>query len=114
MCEGPAFHTEQAHGKLKRGRHHADHRVAVAAERQCPADDFGIGGEAAAPQSVTEQHDIVTSRLVLIGGKCPSQLWLGAEQGEETGGYSSARNTLGQIAAGEIEICRIECGKMRE
>ena len=55
--------------KLKLPRHHADHGVRDAVDRDRAADDRGIAAEPASPQPVAQHDDRVGTWLRLVVGK---------------------------------------------
>ena len=84
-------------------RHDADHGVRLAVERDWLADDARVGGEAAAPQALTEQHDLRPAGLVLPRLERPSEQRLHPEDQEVTGRHTSADQTFRLRLPGERE-----------
>src|SRR5207253_3696012 len=52
------------HQEPEAGRHHADDRIAVAAERDGLAYDPGVGRESLLPESVAEHHRARSARAI--------------------------------------------------
>ena len=61
-------------------RQDADNFVRLAVERDRTAYDAGVGVEAAAPEVVAQDHDMIATHLIVLERKRSSQLRLNAEQ----------------------------------
>ncbi len=87
----------------------ADHGVRLAVEGQPPADDPGVGAEAALPEAVGEHHDVPGTRPVLLRAEAPPEGRRPAQDPEEPGRDLRALDPLGldagrgqaQVGAGE-------------
>ena len=84
-------------------RHHADHGVRLAVERDRLPDDARVGGEATTPESLAEQHDRRSAGLVLRRRERPSEKRLHSEDRKVTRRYTSADQTFRLRLAGERE-----------
>ena len=76
-------------------RHHAEHRIRAAFERDRPADDAGVGAESSAPQSVREHRDLVLTVVLVLRRECAAEdRWL-AQHGEKRRGDPLRAHLLG-------------------
>src|SRR5687767_14582047 len=58
--------------KIKIRGHHADYRVALTIERDGLIYDCRIAAKPPLPQAVTQDHDIITPRLIFFERKFPT------------------------------------------
>ena len=65
------------------------------------AQQAGIGAEAVLPDAMTENHDLIFSRLILIGRESASENRLDAEDVEIRRRYARAAKLQRVLAAGE-------------
>ena len=61
-------------------RHHADDGVALAVERDCLTQRIANGGKAAFPKVVTDEYDLIATRLFFFCGEDASLDWIYAQQ----------------------------------
>src|SRR6266850_219881 len=78
-CKG-AQHCSAAAWELKTLRHHADDGVAFAVERDRLSQRIGIGGKATFPKVVTDEYDLVATRLFFFCGEDASLDWTYPQQ----------------------------------
>ena len=57
----------------------ADHGVCLAVQQDVPSQHCGIGTEAAFPEHMAQQHDMILAELVLARKKRAAQRWLRSE-----------------------------------
>ena len=86
------------------GGQHADYGVRAAIERNGAADDIGIGGEAATPETFGEEDDIVAG-LLFRGKKRAAENGLDAQQREEIRGVLRDADLLRLGAAEGQRFC---------
>src|SRR5262249_61194511 len=89
--------------ELKARRHDAYDGVAFVIERDVFVDQTPVAPEAALPESVTEHHDLIFTRLILFGQEDPSELRAGAERAEEIMRDGRAVQPFGIAPAGQVE-----------
>src|SRR5215470_15220026 len=76
--------------ETKGRRHHADHRIAPATERDRLVYDFRIAAKPPLPQSVTENHYVAAAGLVFFREKVAAQFRLYAEHRQKSLGDAQA------------------------
>src|SRR4051794_22189300 len=91
-----------ATGLLKTFRHHANHCVALAVEREGLIDDALFTAKASLPQAVTQDHDGITARLVFVIGVEPAHRGIHAQGREKISGHLRSRNAFGFTETGEV------------
>src|SRR5262245_36526673 len=70
---------------VKAARHHTNHGVQVAIQRDRPAQDAGISAELTLPQAVAQHGHPRPARGRLLGPECPSEKRFRAEHAKEIG-----------------------------
>ena len=90
--------------EIEGGGENADDGEGAIIESDGAADDGGIGGVLAAPESVREQNGGRASLGAFIGSEETAELRLDAESLEKISGDVHGRDGLGLIAAAEYEI----------
>ena len=73
-----------------------------------------ISAEAALPETLSEQDDLVFARLIFLIGEHAAQNRLKAQHRKQSRGRFAALQTLGAIDAREIEIVGVDGGDFRE
>jgi hypothetical protein len=93
-------------------RHHADHRAEPAVQLDGSAHHRGVAAEAALPQPVAEQRDIVAARKVLLRGERPPEQRPTAQRLEEVGRHLGCGNPLRLRAARQVRFRRTVGGEL--
>src|SRR4029077_2087456 len=95
---------ELARGDGDAPGHAADNRVRLAVERDAPADDGAIAAEAALPQAVAQDRDMLVADLVFLLGEGAAGQRRHAQDREEVGRDARPVQALRLALAGEVEI----------
>ena len=98
-------HSEQV-GNLREAeirRQHADDRVRVAVQRNCPADNAGVGPESAAPQRIVQDHDTIASDRVLLREEHTAELRPHTEHREQRCRCARSLKLFGLASARQIQ-----------
>ena len=103
-----------AAGELKVRRHDADHGVELVIQLHRLAQHIAAAREAALPDSMTQDDDVVRSQLHLLRGEGPAQRGLAAQHIEEIERDARAVQPLRLAAARQIEPLIAERGDRRE
>src|SRR5262245_9820842 len=88
--------------ELKAGRHNPDHGVGLAVQRDRLIENVRIAAEAALPESITEHHDPVVTRLIVVLNKRSSVKRVDTKHGKEPRCHSRSREPLGFGAAAVV------------
>ena len=99
---------------MKARRHNAYHSVGSAAESDSLADQGRIGAEAAPPESVADEDDLVAAGTVFFFQECATQARLYAEDREQTGVDLRHVHAHGVAAAGEVCSAGLVSGEVLE
>ena len=81
--------------KLKTGRHYANDRVLLAAEKQLPADDACIAAVTLLPEFMAQYDHLVGLRLVVVRQNSSAQSGCDAEQRKKGSGGAVHDDSLG-------------------
>ena len=90
-------------GRPEPFRHHADHRVRLAAEQDRAAQDARVRPEGAAPQAVGEHGERGAARHVLLGGEGAAERGSHPEDLEETGAHPLLVDVRGPAVGEEVD-----------
>ena len=96
---------------LRAGGHDSDYGIGRAIQQDDFAENRGVGGEAAAPQTVAQNDACAVPHAFVRSRELASPRRLDAEDGEVSGGDSNGRNEFGLARAGELDIAMEEPGQ---
>ena len=88
-------------GQVERGGQDSGYRDGIRVDRQCLADNRGIGTEPADPQAMAQQYGARAIPFAFGGSKEPAELRLNPKQREEILRHGHAAETLGLPFAGQ-------------
>lgn len=111
VAQAPARHIQRGpqlrlKGEAEAGRHHTNDRVLARVQLQRLPHGFRVSSEAALPEGVAEDHDVILARLVLARRPGSAQDRIHAEQGEEIGFRRDAPDMVGLPLAAEVHLAR--------
>ena len=95
--------TQRRGRAAEAGRRHTDNREGAAVERDRAADDRGIRGKRAAPETVGDHGDgVAIGDAFFVGAKGPAELRPDAEELEEVRGHELAEDANRLVAGAQV------------
>ncbi len=106
ICSGlneSGTHNCELKSIVRARRQNTDDRVRLAVHADVFADEIAIRVEVLAPESMTENHDVVSARLAFFGKEVASEKQRQSFHREKAGSATRAGDLFGSIVSCDVE-----------